>query len=62
MSFEEYKGKTVTIKSTDKEGTILNARHKRGADNSLGARFTVVTADGKEHELMPHEIKIHEGN
>ena len=59
MSFEEYKGKSVTIKSTDQQGIILNVRHKRGADNSLGARYTIITEDKKEHELMPHEIKIH---
>lgn len=60
MTFEEYKGKKVTIKSTDAECTIEYVRHKRGADNSLGARFIVIDANGKRHELMPHELTVHQ--
>lgn len=59
MSFDQFKGKTAIIKSTEQEGTITNVIHKRGSDNSLGARFLVETPDKKIHELMPHEIKIH---
>lgn len=58
MNFEDYKGKTATIKSTDVECVIINVRYKRGADNSLGARFIVQEPSGRQHELMPHEIKI----
>ncbi|HTJ52579.1 MAG TPA: hypothetical protein VL443_24155 [Cyclobacteriaceae bacterium] len=59
MTFEDYKGKKATIKSTEVEGIIDRVRHKRGADGSLGARFIVVDPDGKEHELMPHELIVH---
>jgi len=58
MNFENYKGKTATIKSTQVIGVIVNVRYKRGADNSLGARFEIKDEDGKIHELMPHELKI----
>lgn len=58
MNFELYKGKKATIKSTGIEGVVVNIRHKRGADNSLGARFIVEDPTGKTHELMPHEILL----
>lgn len=58
MSFEDYKGKTATIKSTGAICTIDYVRHKRGADNKLGARFILIDENGKTHEMMPHEITV----
>lgn len=58
MNFDYYKGKIATIKSTQTTGVIVNVRYKRGADNSLGARFDLKDNAGKIHELMPHELKI----
>jgi hypothetical protein len=60
MSFTQYNGKKATIKSTDAQCIIERVIHKRGADGSLGARFILKDDQGKEHEMMPHEIIIEE--
>jgi len=58
MSLSNYQGKKVTIKRTNTDGTITLAKHKRGADSSLGVRFHVTDVNGKSHELHPSDVTI----
>ena len=58
MNFDQYKGKSVTIKSTGAQGTIVAVRLKKGSGGGMSARMIVIDIEGKEHELMPHELII----
>ena len=60
MSFESYRGKPVTIKSTATSGVIDEILRYRGAGGGLAVRYVVKDAAGKVHELMPHEVQINQ--
>lgn len=60
MNNEHYKGKKCHIKTQGTEGVIENITYRRGAGGALAARYIVKDANGEQHELMPHEIKIEE--
>lgn len=60
MTFEHYRGKTVIIISTGRQGTIKDLKHKRGSGGGIAVRFLVLDSSGGEHELMPHEVKINQ--
>ena len=57
MSFDQYRNKEVTIKSTSQQGKIVEVLRKRG-QGGISIRFLVVDQNGAQHELMPHEVKI----
>lgn len=54
---EDYVGQEVVIKSTGVVGVIKHVLRKRSLGGGLAVRFLVIDAAGKQHELMPHEIK-----
>lgn len=58
MNFESYKGKKVTIKSTDQEGVVESVTHAKGSGGALAAVFYVKDGNGKLHELRPHQLKL----
>lgn len=62
MTFQTYKDRKVTIKSTGAQGTIEDVKHRRNSDGAMGARMMVRDEDGKLHELMPHEFTYNQIN
>lgn len=56
MTFQSYKDRKVTIKSTGAQGTIEEIKHRRNSDGAMGARMMVRDEGGNLHELMPHEF------
>lgn len=58
MSFAEYEGKKVTIKSNKTEGTVDKVTHKKGSGGGLAVIFLVKDINGKLYELMPHQLEL----
>lgn len=58
MNFDSYRGKKVTIKSNNTEGTVDAITHKKGTGGGLAVIFLVKDINGKIHELMPHQLKL----
>lgn len=58
MSFEEYRGKSVVIRSTGVSGKIDDLIRRKGPGGGLSVRFLVIDSASVIYELMPHEVKI----
>ncbi len=56
VNFDQYKGRYVEIKSTQKLAQVQDVRVKHGLSGVQSARFIVVDEDQKPHELQPHEL------
>lgn len=58
MNFESYRGKKVTIKSNNQEGTVQDVTHKKGSGGGLAVVFFVRDPAGKLHELAPYQLNL----
>ncbi len=61
MSTESFRGKAVTIRSTDEKGIIQDISRRKNGQGALAIRYIVKINDSDTiYECMPHEVKFNE--